>query len=321
MRTRATLIKFAIFAVVMAMLTAFLFFIFGQYRTGATTGYSAVFADVSRLKTGQTVRVAGIRVGTVNSVSLRPDKKVVVKFDADRNIVLTEGTRAAVRYLNLVGDRYLELLDGPGPTTRLPAGGLKPVIQGLNARDVNALTSALLQVFQGQGGTLESLFAKTTSFSNALADNDQTVQQLIDNLNIVVGTLSNDGTKFSGAIDRLERLVSGLSDDRDTIGAAIDSLDKGTASLADLLTSARPPLAGTIDQLSRLAPILDQDKDRLDAAIAKAPKNYRKLTRLGVFGATIPYYICEITLRGTDLQGKTVISPWFRSDAGRCTEP
>ncbi|WP_156661059.1 MlaD family protein, partial [Mycobacterium sp. 852002-51163_SCH5372311] len=159
MRTRATLIKFAIFAVVMVMMTAFLFFIFGQYRTGATTKYSAVFADVSRLKTGQSVRVAGIRVGTVNGVSLRPDKKVVVKFDADRNIVLTEGTRAAVRYLNLVGDRYLELIDGPGSTRRLSAGaqipvdrtapaldldlllgGLKPVVQGLNAQDVNALT-------------------------------------------------------------------------------------------------------------------------------------------------------------------------------------
>jgi len=312
MRTRATLIKFAIFAVVMAVLTAFLFFIFGQYRTGATTGYSAVFADVSRLKSGQSVRVAGIRVGTVNSVSLRPDKKVVVKFDADRNIVLTEGTRAAVRYLNLVGDRYLELVDGPGS---------KPVIQGLNAKDVNALTSALLQVFQGQGGTLESLFAKTTSFSNALADNDQTVQQLIDNLNVVVGTISKDGTKFSGAIDRLERLVSGLSDDRDTIGPAIDALDRGTASLADLLTSARPPLSGTIDQLNRLAPILDNDKDRLDTAIGKAPKNYRKLVRLGADGATIPYYLCMLEIRGTDLQGRTVKAPIFRSDAGRCTEP
>jgi phospholipid/cholesterol/gamma-HCH transport system substrate-binding protein len=340
MRRSATPIKFAIFAVIMAVLTAFLFFIFGQYRTGSTTGYSAVFADVSRLKSGQSVRVAGIRVGTVDSVSLRPDKKVVVKFDADRNVVLTEGTRVAVRYLNLVGDRYLELIDGPGSTKRLPAGGqipvdrtapaldldlllggLKPVVQGLNARDVNALTAALLEVFQGQGGTLESLFSKTTSFSNALADNDQTVQQLIDNLNTVVGTLSKDGNRFSGAIDRLERLVTGLAGDRNTFGPAIDALDRGTASLADLLTSARPPLAGSIDQLSRVAPLLEGDKDRLDAAIQKAPKNYRKLTRLGVFGATIPYYICEITLRGTDLQGKTVMAPWFRSDAGRCTEP
>ena len=51
---RATLIKFGVFAVVMAVLTAFLFFIFGQYRTGATTGYSAVFNDASmfRLQAG-----------------------------------------------------------------------------------------------------------------------------------------------------------------------------------------------------------------------------------------------------------------------------
>ena len=340
MTTRGTLIKFATFAVVMAMLTASLFFIFGQYRTGATTGYSAVFTDVSRLKEGQSVRVAGIRVGTVNSVSLQPDKKVVVKFDTDRNVVLTEGTRAAVRYLNLVGDRYLELVDGPGPAKHLPAGGqipvnrtapaldldlllggLKPVTQGLNARDVNALTSGLLQVFQGQGGTLESLFTKTTSFSNALADNDETVRQLIDNLNIVVGTISKDGNQFSGAVDRLERLISGLSDDRTTIGSAIDALDNGTASLADLLSNARPPLSGTIDQLNRLAPILDNDKDRLEAAIGKAPHNYRRLVRLGANGSTIPYYLCQLELRGTDLQGRTVKAPIFRSDAGRCTEP
>ena len=107
----------------MAMLTAFLFFIFGQVRTGATNGYSAVFTDASRLETGDTVRVAGIRVGTVKDVSLRPDRKVLVKFDADRNIVLTTGTKAQIRYLNLVGDRYLELVDSPGidedPSRRL----------------------------------------------------------------------------------------------------------------------------------------------------------------------------------------------------------
>lgn len=340
MRTRATLIKFAIFGIVMTVLTAFLFFIFGQYRTGSSTEYSAVFTDVSRLKEGQSVRVAGIRVGTVNSITLQSDKKVVVKFDTDHNVVLTEGTRVAVRYLNLVGDRYLELLDGPGSPKPLPAdaqipvnrtapaldldlllGGLKPVTQGLNAQDVNALTSGLLKIFQGQGGTLESLFAKTTSFSNALADNDQTVQQLIDNLNVVIGTISKDGSQFSGAVDRLERLVSGLSDDRNTIGSAIDALDSGTASLADLLSSARPPLAGTIDQLNRLAPILDNDKDRIDAAIGKAPQNYRRLVRLGVNGSTIPYYLCQLELRGTDLQGRTVKAPIFRSEAGRCTEP
>jgi phospholipid/cholesterol/gamma-HCH transport system substrate-binding protein len=338
-RSRATLIKFAAFVVVMALLTTFLFFIFGQYRTGSTNGYSAVFQDVSRLKSGDSVRVAGIRVGTVGSVSLRPDKTVLVKFDADRNVVLTTGTRAAVRYLNLVGDRYLELVDSPGSTRIQPPGsqipidrtapaldldlllsGLKPVIQGLNPQDVNALSASLIQIFQGQGPTLASLFAKTSSFSNALADNNQTIQQLIDNLNTVVATLSENGNKFSGAIDKLQRLVSGLAADRDPIGTAITSLDNGTASLADLLAEARPPLAGTIGQLNRLAPLLDEHKDRLDTALQKAPDNYRKLVRVGAYGSFFNYYICGLSLRVSDLQGRTAMFPWLKQEGGRCAE-
>jgi phospholipid/cholesterol/gamma-HCH transport system substrate-binding protein len=337
---RATFVKFAVFAVVMMLMTTFLFFIFGQYRTGSTNGYSAVFADASRLKTGDSVRVAGIRVGTVNAVQLRRDKTVLVKFDVDPNIVLTIGTKIAVRYLNLVGDRYLQLVDGPGstkiqpPGSQIPIGrtepaldldlllgGLKPVIQGLNPQDVNALTNALIQIFQGQGPTLKSLFSKTSSFSNALADDHQTVQAVIDNLKTVLATISKDGDKFSGAIDKLEKLISGLSEDRDPIGTAIESLDHGTASLADLLTAARPPLAGTVDQLSRLAPILDKDKDLVDNQIGKLPETYRKLARLGASGSFFQYYICGLSFRATDLQGRTVVFPWVKQESGRCSEP
>ncbi|GJN95973.1 mammalian cell entry protein [Mycobacterium marinum] len=338
--SRAMIIKFGAFAAVMIVLTVFLFFIFGQYRTGSTNGYSALFNDVSRLKPGETVRIAGVRVGTVNSISLRTDKKVLVKFDADRNIVLTTGTRAVVRYLNLVGDRYLELVDGPGSTKTLPAGsqipiertagaldldlllgGLKPVTQGLNPQDVNALSASLIQIFQGEGSTLESLLSKTSSFTNALADNNETVQALIDNLNVVVDTVNREGTKFSGAIDRLERLISALSQDRDTIGAAITALDNGTTSIADLLGRARAPLAGTVDQLNRLAPLLDKDNNLIDISLQKLPDNYRKLTRLGSYGAWFPYYLCGLALRVSDLQYRTVEVGITHQVTGRCAEP
>jgi phospholipid/cholesterol/gamma-HCH transport system substrate-binding protein len=337
----ATLVKLVVFGAVMVVLTVFLFFIFGKYRTGAANGYSAVFTDASRLKSGETVRIAGIRVGTVTGVSLRDDNKVVVAFNADRSIALTAGTRAIVRYLNLTGDRYLELADGPGSTKILPPGsqipvdhtagaldldlllgGLKPVIQSLNPQDVNALTQSLIQVFQGQGPTLESLLSKTSSFSNALADNSQVVQDLIDNLNTVVDTLSKNGDQFSDTLDRLERLVTGLSKDRDPIGDAIVSLDNGTASLADLLTNARPPLAGTVDQLNRLAPLLDSGKDQLDVALQKTPENYRKLVRLGSYGSWINYYLCGINFRATTTDGtdQTVVFPWIEQTTGRCAE-
>lgn len=338
-RSTGTLIKFLIFGVIMVVLTAFLFLVFSDSRTGATEKYSAVFEDASRLKAGESVRIAGIRVGTVKSVSLRADRKVVVEFDTDKNTKLTTSTKAAIRYLNLVGDRYVELIDSPGSTRILPAGseiplartapaldldvllgGLKPVIRGLNPEDVNGLTTSLVQILQGQGGTLESLFSKSSSFTNSLADNNQVIEQLIDELRTVLDTLSKDGEEFSGAIDRLDQLIEGLAADRDPIGTAIEALDNGTSSLADLLGRARPPLNNTIDQLNRLAPLLNTDLPRLDATLQRLPEIYRKLARVGSYGAFFPYYICGITFRASDLEGRTVVFPWIKQETGRCVD-
>ncbi|WP_067693559.1 MCE family protein [Nocardia jejuensis] len=331
------LLKFGIFAAVMLVLSGVLLVVFSNYRSGASDAYSADFTDSSGLRTGDTVRIAGVRVGTVRGVSLRADHHVSVAFEADRGIALTTGTRVAIRYLNLVGDRYLELTEGPGsteilrPGARIPVekttpaldldlllGGLEPVIQGLNARDVNTFTWSLLEIMQGKEGTMDSLLSKTASFTTTLADNGAVVQQLIDNLNTTMKTLSQDGAQFSGTIDKLEQLVTQLSQDRDPIGAAITALDTGTASIADLLTQARPPLAGTIDQLARLAPALDADQGTLEQALQKAPENFRKMARTGTYGNFIQYYLCSLTVRVNDASGQVVVLPAVAQDTGRC---
>lgn len=339
-RSNATLIKFLAFAVVMVIMTVFLFMAFGQFRSGSTSQYTAVFADASRLKGGDSVRVAGVRVGTVNDVELQRDHKVLVTFDADKDVVLTTGTKVAVRYLNLVGDRFLELMDAPGSSRILSAGstipldrtsgaldldlllnGLRPVVRGLNPQDVNALTSSLVQIFQGQGDNLDSLLSRTSSFSNDVANNEQTVAQLIDNLNVVVGTLSKDGDKFSGAIDKMQQLISGLASDRDPIGTAITQLDQGTASISSLLTQSRQPLKDTVDELNRLSPFLDDHKTVLDRGLQKDVGYYQKLARLGSYGAWIMYYVCGLQIRTTDLQGRTAVFPMLQQEGGRCGEP
>jgi phospholipid/cholesterol/gamma-HCH transport system substrate-binding protein len=339
-RQWGTLVKFGAFVVVMVTMTGFLFVIFGQYRGGSANEYSAVFKDISGLKQGDTVRVAGVPVGSVDDITMQSDKTVVVTLGTDRQIRLTTGTRAEVRYLNLVGDRYVELLDGPGSTTLLPVGstipidktapaldldlllgGLRPVIRGLNPQDVNALSASLIQVLQGQGDDLESLFAQTSSFTNTLAEHRDVIQRLIVNLRDLFATLSKEGEGFSASLDRLEKVVTELSADRDPIGEAIDALDNGTASLASLLTQARPPLAETVAQLNRLAPALDGKKDRVDTMLGKLPEDYRKLARVGSYGSFLNYYVCSLTFRATDLQGRTAVFPMVFQEGGRCAEP
>ncbi len=340
-RSAGTLIKFGIFAIVMALLTTFLFLVFSDARTGATNQYSAVFKDASRLESGDTVRIAGIRVGTVRDVSLLSDRNVLVTFDTERSTLLTTGTKAAVRYLNLVGDRYLELVDSPDSTRILPSGsqipltrtapaldldlllgGLKPVIRGLNPQDVNALSASLVQILQGQGGTLDSLFfSKTSSLTSTLADNSAVIESLIEDMRAVLQTLSKDGEEFSGSIDRLEQLVNGLAADKDPIGTAVDALDKGTASLADLLGRSRAPLAGTIDQLNRLAPLVDTDLASLTPRFNVCPSSTASLPESAPTGGPSSLTTCAVSRSGRAiLKDAPWCSPWIKQETGRCVD-
>jgi phospholipid/cholesterol/gamma-HCH transport system substrate-binding protein len=337
-RIRSDTVKFVAFTTVMILVAGFLLLVFSDHRSGNTTEYGAVFTDASGLRPGDTVRIAGVRVGTVGEVALSEDQRVEVHFDVDRSIAISNGAGAAVRYLNLVGDRYLELTDGKGVGTmaagaEIPAsrtspaldldvllGGLKPVIDGLEPQQVNALSSSVLDVLQGQQGTVRSLFEGSSSLFSTLGKNVGVIQQVIDQLKKVMVTLDADGARFGDAIDRLDALIGGLAKQRDPIGAAITALDNGTQSVATLLTQARPSLSGSVDQLSRLAPALDSDKPTLENSLRRAPDNFRKLVRTGTYGNFIQYYVCAVTVRVSDPSGKVVVLPWIEQKNGRCSD-
>ncbi|WP_299572450.1 MlaD family protein [uncultured Williamsia sp.] len=338
-RPIAAIVKFSVFAVVMLLTTAGLVIVFDQWRSGPTSDYKAVFTDVSGLKAGDTVRIAGIRVGTVTAVDLGlRDHKVTVGFDSDSGSPLTRGTRAQVRYLNLTGDRYLELADGPGSAARLPKGGtipqsqtspalnldqliggFKPLIRVLDPDQSNALTASLVQILQGQGGTLVSLLSNTSSFTSTLADNDRLIGEVITNLRTVLDTIAKNGDQFSDTIGQLDSLVNGLAAQRTQIGRAVGQIDSGTASLASLLQDTRPNLTQTINNLSILAPTLQAQRGIVDSALQKAPENFRKVARLGSYGNFFNFYLCGVSVNLTGLDGKTVKLPWVQQQTGRCS--
>lgn len=332
------MVKFTTFTTVMIVVGAFLLMVFSDYRSGDTERYRAIFTDASSLRSGDTVRIAGVRVGRVDNVELDEHNRVHVSFDVDREIGLRNGTGAAVRYLNLVGDRYLELTEGDGSTMMRPnavipdtrstpaldldvlLGGLKPVIDGLQPKQVNELSSAILDVLQGQRGTVRTLFQNSASLFTTLGQNTDVIEQLIDQLKTVMTTLNSNRDRLGATIDRLGSVVDELTRQRDPIGAAIVALDNGTETVANLLTKAVPPLTGNIEQLSRLAPALDSDKPALENALQKAPENFRKLVRTGTYGNFIQYYVCAVTVRVSDPTGKVVVLPWIEQKNGRCAD-
>src|SRR5690242_21594724 len=118
----AVVVRVALFTAICLMFTFALIAVFGQLRFEDRTGYHAVFTNVSGLKSGNFARIAGVEVGKVGDLSLHHDGTVTVDFEVDKGVRLTEGTKAVVRYENLIGDRYLALEEAPGPPRRLPPG-------------------------------------------------------------------------------------------------------------------------------------------------------------------------------------------------------
>lgn len=281
----------------------------------ARTAYSAEFTSASDLKPGDDVRVAGVKVGTVASVSLTSDGLARVGFDVDRTLPVSTSTTLEIRYLDLAGNRYLAVLPGrpgapaqPAATTigdgrTTPAldindllAGFRPLLQGLSPKDVNDLSLEIVQTLQGDGPTIRHLIARTASLTGGLAQRDQLIGAVIANLDAAVGTLAGKHVELERLITGLRVFADGLSADRRSIGQAIAHIDTMTAVTSSLLAQARPPLAGDIRHLGSVAATLASPfgHAQIDHAMNHLPDKLARLTATASYGSWFNYYVCGV---------------------------
>jgi phospholipid/cholesterol/gamma-HCH transport system substrate-binding protein len=334
----APLIKLLVFAAVTLVLTGALATSLGSLDFAGGTRYRAQFTDVTGLLVGDDVRIAGVTVGHVTNIALAGEQHSVaeVTFTVDSGVPLTTGVLAAIRYRNLVGQRYVALSAGPGGPDRLPGGGLIPLSQttpaldltmvfngfrplfiGLNPDDINHLMYEIIQVLQGEGATLVTLLGKTGSLTTTLADRDAAIGQLITNLNVVLATLDQRDANLDQTIAQLQSFVSGLAADREAIGTAIEQLGGLTTVTASFLQDARPDLAQDVTLLDQLAGTLDNNSQVIDESLQGLPGRYAGLTSVAAAGSWFNFFLCDFDGR-VGLPGVDAAKPTFSATAARC---
>jgi phospholipid/cholesterol/gamma-HCH transport system substrate-binding protein len=331
------LAKLALFAVVTLAASYVLAVTISNKGYGATSTYKAEFTDVTGLLSGDDVRIAGVRVGAVGKIKVVRHDVAEVTFTVRRDVALPAGVLAAVRWRNLVGQRYLALTQGPGkvgadlppggviPVARTtPAldltvlfGGFQPLFQALDPTQVNQLSYEIIQVLQGEGGTIEDLLAHTASLTSTLAAKDAVIGRLLTNLNTVVGTLSTRDSQLSGAISELRRLVSGLAADRTAIGESLSGIDGLEAATADLLVKSRPAIKTDVDQLGKLAKNLNDSSTVVDGVLQRLPDKLATITRTATYGSWFNFYLCSLDGK-IGLPAGAVFSPQLSIDQARC---
>ena len=330
--------RLAVFMVVCTLGLVAMLAIFAQLRFGNELPYKARFSNVSGLEVGNFVRIAGVEVGKVSKISIQDDGTAVVDFSADNTVVLTEGSKAIIRYQNLIGGRYLALQDGPGGTRQLrpgdtiplsrtsPAldldaliGGFRPLFRALDPNQVNTLSSELIKAFQGEGATIGSVLARTAALTNTLADRDQLIGQVIVNLNTVLGSLGDQSTQFAKTVDSLSQLLSTLADRKRDISNGIAYANAAAGSIADLLAKGRAPLAKILNEGDRAGGLILADRDYFDDFLNTLPDAYQMLNRQGLYGDFFSFYLCELLFKVNGKGGQPVYVKVIGQPSGRCT--
>ncbi|MEY7971534.1 MCE family protein [Saccharomonospora xinjiangensis] len=312
----APLVKSLVFVLVTALATVVLALSISNIGVDDRTSYSAVFTDVTSLNPGDDVRIAGVRVGQVDELEIVDAHLARVRFSVEKGQRLPADVTAVIRYRNMLGQRYVALERGEqpgtghlGPDAEIPLErtrpaldltelfhGFQPLFSALDPEEVNQLSGEIVQVLQGESGTVESLLAHTGSLTATLADRDKVIGDVITNLNTVLATIGDEGDALSSLVSTLQELVTGLAADREAIGDSVEGMAALTTATSDLFEVSRRPLKESIAGLREVSETLVSGSDELERFLVTTPEKFTEIGRTASYGSFLNTYLCDAVL-------------------------
>ncbi|MFD9894857.1 MCE family protein [Amycolatopsis sp. NPDC059027] len=315
------LVKFGVFAALCLLCTALVANTLHRPFGRPTTGFTAVFADALGVKPGSEVRVAGVRVGKVNAVSLR-DGTASVSFEVTDDQKLPADTTAVIRYADLLGARYVALSPGGGAVGPLAPGatiplsrtkpaldltvlfnGFKPIFEVLRPDDVNQLAKEIVAVFQGEGPTINALLSKVVSLTTTFSGQDKLIGEVLANLRPVLDSVIGHAQDFKDLIAGLGVLADGLAGNRQLIMDALDSGTRLAGTVADLVRQVQPSVNHDLSALNEVAHGLVRNEKPITEALKDLPNLLGKVDAMHSYGSWTNVYFCTL---GIKIGGLTV---------------
>jgi phospholipid/cholesterol/gamma-HCH transport system substrate-binding protein len=312
---RLPLGKLALFTAGCLVLWAVLIFSLNNTNFRPMSSYHAMFSDVSGLRAGDTVRVAGVVSGRVTAVDLH-GFDVDVSFSVSHDQTLTTTTRAVIRYETLLGQRYLALVPGAAGGAPLQAGatiakthtmpaldltsllnGFQPLFSALAPKQINELMGSIVQVLQGEAGATTDLVSQLASLTGDLADRQRVIGAVVDNLATVARTVGRHDAELDRAISRFNTIATGIADNKGALAGAIDNTTALTRTVNHLFRASQPALNTDISGIAKYSKTLAANQAVMGRVIRKLPGLLTFFTRFTSSGSWLQVYICALDTR------------------------
>ncbi len=310
---RSVILKLAIFSAVTLSLTGLLASVIGNIQPFANFyDVKAEFSDATGLLNQDVVKVAGVTVGKVSGTEIVVDDRTgrasaLVTMQVRENVDVPNNARAAIRFRNLLGQRMVVItrdVDRPSAPAFLKNGkariplsrtspafdlgivfnNLRPVLQTLNADDVNTVSRAIVTIFAGREARVQQLVSDLADVADSLGNRGPIVTELVTHLSEVASTVAGRDDELRSILGSLETVVATLGDRSEEFARAVDNLGVASEGTAQVLANNRPGLDEAIGQLQELLAMLADHRNDLDLALQRLPDTTHALNRATTYG-------------------------------------
>jgi phospholipid/cholesterol/gamma-HCH transport system substrate-binding protein len=299
--------KYAVGLVSMATLATILVATFLVGNLGLLEGgytMSGVFADSGGLRSGNDVRVAGVRVGEVTEV--RADYaqgQVIVTWRMDDGVRLGRGTRADVALSNLLGGRYLKLTGAVSPPymDQLPEGRRRipmdrtgvptlindaikdatRLVERLDTDAVDDLLTELGKVDLARRGRITRLLKNVGDLSDTISKSEPQLQRLLDNGTAIMGILERKDKQLVRLIDGIEVMLRELRKRRNELRVLLGDGSDLVRSTTRLIDEHERSLIQVLDDNVAITSRLDAGNEQLNSLLAWAGPTFTGLSTMG----------------------------------------
>ncbi|UQE75928.1 MULTISPECIES: MlaD family protein [unclassified Gordonia (in: high G+C Gram-positive bacteria)] len=291
---------------------------------GPADGYVLMFTDAEGLTEGNPVKMSGVRIGRVESVTRQAQPggtalaKVTVRIE--RSHPVPQRVRAAIRYGDMLGARYIALSPGdestperrgaqiPVAATTAPIdltalmNGFQPLFASLKPREVNELAQGFVDTFAGRTKSVELLLRQIGSLGANLRANNAVFARLVTNLNTLMTAAEEHSGELGDLFSGLGRLTSAIVGDDGDFTRLISSGDRALSALAQMMTAGGDSFAGALSGLTDVTAAWIPQTGKFETFLTRLPALADKLNHSGRYGGFMMLYLCNFTLKAGDLE-------------------
>ncbi|MFE0748957.1 MlaD family protein [Gordonia sp. NPDC058843] len=246
---RQSAVRLAILGLAAAIIVALMVQAIQRPVAGETVDYEATFGDVFGLTQNADVRMRGVQIGKVTGIELTEDARAEVAFHLQDEHRLRSEDKLAIRFQNLAGQRYVEVIRGDASAPTLPDGatvtetadsfdittvfnGLRPLLSAADPAVYNRLATNLVALVDGGSDDMAPVLRDISTLTSYATDRTAVMETIVGNLERVSAQIGGRSANLSAILKVFHSIFIPIASRMEEF---LSLMDRGSVELSEIL--------------------------------------------------------------------------------------